>query len=998
MFFSGIIMEKDTAREEDEELMKQVEEKGSEWSSSGEEKSEERREKEKHGSTSGEKMSKNEEKEKEGSTSGEKTSAGKKKYVRAKHKCPFPSCKTLVYHLPRHMRLTHGWSKEDALNVVSKFGLRKDRSKKEKFKKPRKSLICPYPKCQAVVKRIHNHLVEVHKATRGSDKYKRMLAVTTEHVPIVISSDSDDSSNYDGSLSKVQQKVKRKRSVIQSVFKRVYPSDEEATSTFRKNKKKKENAKKHPSIFRKETDDENDDESVFERAYASDEEQTSTFRKNKKKKENAKIHPSIFRKETDDENDDESVFERSYASDEEETSTFRKNIKKKEHAEEHPSIFRKETDDENDDESDSDSEYNGEGDDDSEYNDEGDGNKHDKDIQYTPIQMPEQDLPSYSNMKDVAKNITSSESSVSDLSVSEVEFIPDDTNYLTDMDSVSPSIFSRFETWLRGPDGGRKDEHCAQQCARQVQLIVETIDPKSAELNNLFDKTVLRDKWLVVFEKDRQPGTLKAYLGALHRFYAFLKCEQIDLPGVKNASRILDSMCEQMKMWIKSYSKLVKRRFWVKRLEDISNLRTPEQIKQFDSSDVARRAIKIIGEFQESNEQVLPSQSQYTTVRDYLLTILCINNGSRSGALANMTMEEFRAAQRDGDEYLVRVKNHKTFDSHGPAPVVFSQSIYKWMEVFIGRMRNRLADVDTTNTAPVFLSWNQKKMHSSHVGVQIDSCWGKEFGKDAASGGATAFRKAVVSAVQECNHEIREDLATLMVHNKATADRYYLLKSKEKSALNASRQVAKIMHASCPVDGDSSNISRHKWTLEEEDVVKKLFAEQINSCSISLDIVRKIAQKDPVLCNLPPLVIRNKIRYLFGETESLGLPTEVESPEQRFTRLGLRNRKDQITVPDVADCNQRQDEENSGSEYTPSVIAPSSTAYSKRKSPLMNEDEFAKFHALFKDLINNKMPIKRNFVQSQIENNPGLKHLLDKCTIIQLADKVRTERKFAERS
>jgi hypothetical protein len=193
------------------------------------------------------------------------------------------------------MRLTHGWSKEDALNVVSKFGLRKDRSKKEKFKKPRKSLICPYPKCQAVVKRIHNHLVEVHKATRGSEKYKRMLAATTEHDPIVISSDSDDSSNYDGSLSKVQQKVKRKRSVIQSVFKRVYPSDEEETSTFGIKKKKIENAKEHPSIFRKETDDENDDESVFERAYANDEEETSTFRKNKKK-ENAKKHPSIFRK------------------------------------------------------------------------------------------------------------------------------------------------------------------------------------------------------------------------------------------------------------------------------------------------------------------------------------------------------------------------------------------------------------------------------------------------------------------------------------------------------------------------------------------------------------------------------------------------------------------------------------------------------------------------------------------------------------------------------
>ena len=74
--------------------------------------------------------------------------------------------------------------------------------------------------------------------------------------------------------------------------------------------------------------------------------------------------------------------------------------------------------------------------------------------------MPEQDLPSYSNMKDVAKNITSSKSSVSDLSVSEDEFIPDDTNHLTDMDSVSPSIFSRFETWLRGPDGRGTKRKC----------------------------------------------------------------------------------------------------------------------------------------------------------------------------------------------------------------------------------------------------------------------------------------------------------------------------------------------------------------------------------------------------------------------------------------------------------------------------------------------------------------------------------------------------------
>ena len=101
------------------------------------------------------------------------------------------------------------------------------------------------------------------------------------------------------------------------------------------------------------------------------------------------------------------------------------------------------------------------------------------------------------------------------------------------------------------------------------------------------------------------------------------------LPGVDHAAEVLASMCEQMKMWSKSYGKPVKHRFWEKRMDGIACLRTPEQIRQFDTSNVAREAIKILGEFQESPENKIPSQKQYTNVRHYLLTVLCINNGSR---------------------------------------------------------------------------------------------------------------------------------------------------------------------------------------------------------------------------------------------------------------------------------------------------------------------------------------------------------------------------------
>ena len=88
--------------------------------------------------------------------------------------------------------------------------------------------------------------------------------------------------------------------------------------------------------------------------------------------------------------------------------------------------------------------------------------------------------------------------------------------------------------------------------------------------------------------------------------------------------------------------------------------------------------------------------------------------------------------------------------------------------------------VCTEGHSTVFLSVFLKKMTSSHVGCQIGSCWGKVFGKDTISGGATAFCEAAVSAV---NEDMRGDLANLMVHKQSTADLYYLLKKKGKCAV-----------------------------------------------------------------------------------------------------------------------------------------------------------------------------------------------------------------------
>lgn len=214
-----------------------------------------------------------------------------------------------------------------------------------------------------------------------------------------------------------------------------------------------------------------------------------------------------------------------------------------------------------------------------------------------------------------------------------------DNDYDTATANVSSNVddkvmLSNFKDWLTGPDGGRKDNTIAQQSMRQVEMVMGYIAPVAPAISSLLNKAVLRDNWLTTFEKEKKPGTVKSYLGSLNNFYVYLRAEcQHKFKELDVSEAQLVSLSEQVKMWAKSSRKMSQDRFWEKRVEDIDSLKTPEQIKQFDKSDVARKAVKILGEFQMEPEILMLSKAEYTIVRDYLMTQICINNGSRSGSI-----------------------------------------------------------------------------------------------------------------------------------------------------------------------------------------------------------------------------------------------------------------------------------------------------------------------------------------------------------------------------
>ncbi|CAB3996018.1 Hypothetical predicted protein [Paramuricea clavata] len=147
---------------------------------------------------------------------------------RAKHKCPYTACNASVIHLPRHMKQLHGWNKTDSSGVLGTFDLRKGKPSVKKREHPRK--VCPKIECGAIVRRIHNHLAQVHKIKRGSPQYLKLVEKAENYLPPednISSSDESlvDSSDYDqlGTLRNMKNP-----SSSRNVYESVYDSEDSA--------------------------------------------------------------------------------------------------------------------------------------------------------------------------------------------------------------------------------------------------------------------------------------------------------------------------------------------------------------------------------------------------------------------------------------------------------------------------------------------------------------------------------------------------------------------------------------------------------------------------------------------------------------------------------------------------------------------------------------------------------------------------------------------------
>ena len=143
----------------------------------------------------------------------------------------------------------------------------------------------------------------------------------------------------------------------------------------------------------------------------------------------------------------------------------------------------------------------------------------------------------------------------------------------------------------------------------------------------------------------------------------------------------------RVKQWGTIWTKKCRKRFWKKEMEDLLRLLKEQDYKDFDNSKLLRDATKQFGHLSESHFILKPSE--YTLIRDYLLSYLCINNASRAGAIAAyMKRSEVKNPFRQSEKKMTfTVLDHKTLGPAGPAILCMSLSTYRNLAIFSEKIR-----------------------------------------------------------------------------------------------------------------------------------------------------------------------------------------------------------------------------------------------------------------------------------------------------------------------
>ena len=421
---------------------------------------------------------------------------------------------------------------------------------------------------------------------------------------------------------------------------------------------------------------------------------------------------------------------------------------------------------------------------------------------------------------------------------------------------------------------------------------------------------------------------------------------------------------------------------------DLRNLVSVEDVKKYESSTVAREAIKLLSAT--SGGAYTASVQEYVVIRDYLLSRIMLANANRPCLLANMLVIDIMNARKVDDCMVVSVAKHKTAWTQGPAKIVLTESVYSWLRLFVTKILPKTCN--RSRSRHVFVTFNGEDMKSAQITRALQAMWKKANINDKIT--CTLVRKTAVSTVHREAPAMISNLADLMCHRTQTAAKCYRMVNREKTCVAAAKTLSDLTgintneeHLSCNEQTEDCAAPRAVWSDEQVKVLYRYFSNEINTGEISLQCVKH--KKCTLLGKYMERQVYDKLcSEIQKRTEQhhASLPKHIESLDDRVQRL-VGNAC--LSKPEEDNSMHREAAESEPDEsdiIPPSVV--NRTGLCKVFDPMEAAVLVENCHGIIKS-----GPISQDRIKEALNVSESGTKILEKFHMAQITNRLKYERK-----
>ena len=153
---------------------------------------------------------------------------------------------------------------------------------------------------------------------------------------------------------------------------------------------------------------------------------------------------------------------------------------------------------------------------------------------------------------------------------------------------------------------------------------------------------------------------------------------------------------------------------------------------------------------------------------------IIFTNAQRPGVVRHMKISEFEQRECIDDKLVIRVLNHKTSASRGPANIVITTDIEKMINKYLKYIRSTIVPQTNELNKNLFLTHTGGEFKKISEAIQSVA---KKF--DMSTPSPSVHRKVIASEGRKCLDESgMRSLASHMAHSEATSKRFYQFPSE----------------------------------------------------------------------------------------------------------------------------------------------------------------------------------------------------------------------------